>query len=518
MLNAQIKSRLRAFFAKMIPTGRVTVMNPWAEQASMTERLDVERVHEIIESAKSGDPRDLFSLYRDIITSDSHLQSEFAKRKLAVLGDTLAVVPKDKKNPDDVVAAKVITDMIDSLKVPDPGNVASCSWIRACSHLMDSILWPVAAVEKVFRPSSKPGLRYELSELVAVPHFLLTYVPNQEDATGLMKVREVNNFGYPTGMTTEVDGNRYIIHRGHLLTTHDLWGGPMRSILFWWLLGTMNREWWGRFLERYGSPFLLGKYDQGDDASRSILERAFGYAVKIGGLVVSRNTEVELVQAASSQSADGYEKFIRLCNEEKSKLVVGQILSADSKSTGLGSGVANQHGKVRDDIRQFDSIMLAETIDVQLCAQYLRINGIPGRVKLLWGSVSPEEKQALGDMLVSLKQAGLEPADDAIEAISEEVGFEVRRSMTPSLTAPGVTSLSSSGLIDPTDTLAANGAAKLSRTFRGSLAPVRRIILLSSSPDDLQKRLSEFYSDWAPDQVAEVIDQALLAFAANGIK
>jgi len=132
MLNAKIKSRLRAFFAKMIPTGRVTVMNPWAEQASMTERLDVERVHEIIEAAKSGDPRDLFSLYRDIITSDSHLQSEFAKRKLAVLGDTLAVIPKEKKNPDDVLAAKVITDMIDSLKVPDPGNVASCSWLRAC--------------------------------------------------------------------------------------------------------------------------------------------------------------------------------------------------------------------------------------------------------------------------------------------------------------------------------------------------------------------------------------------------
>jgi len=119
-------------------------------------------------------------------------------------------------------------------------------------------------------------------------------------------------------------------------------------------------------------------------------------------------------------------------------------------------------------------------------------------------------------MLVSLKQAGLEPADDAIEAISEEVGFEVRRSAAP--TTPGVMTLSASGLIDPTDTLSANGAAKLSRTFRGSLAPVRRIILLSSSPDDLKKRLSEFYSDWAPDQVAEVIDQALLAFSANGIK
>jgi phage gp29-like protein len=516
-----MRQRMQAFLARWIPTNRITVQNPWADQPSITQHLSAERVQEIIQSAQAGDPRDLFALYRDIVLTDSHIQAELNKRKLAVIGDALTVTPKDKKNPDDVVAAKVINDLIEDLTVPDPADPASCSWLRACIHLMDSTLFPVAVVEKVFTPSEKPGLRFQLKQLIAVPHYLLTYVTNQEDFTGLLKIREVNNLGINTGVTNEVDTFRYIVHRGNMLTAHDVWGGPMRAVVFWWLLSTMDREWWARFLERYGSPFIVGKYNQGDDASRSVLERAFSYAVKIGGLVITKDTQVELMQASSSQSGDGYEKFIRICNEEKSKLILGQTLSAESRNTGLGSGIAKQHGNVRDDYRQFDAKMLASVMEEQLFKQYLQINQLPGRVKLLWGSVGNDEKESLGNILVDLKQAGLEPADEALENISELLGFQVQRApASPSSPMPSMAlhALAARGELptDLVDLVAANGSAKLARTFRGSLAPVRKMILASASPADLEKKLREFYADWDPDQVAEVVDQALVAFAANG--
>ena len=521
MLIDIMRQRLRTYFQSLISTTRATVVNPWAEQESITEQISADRVHSIIQSAKGGDPRDLFALYRDIIISDNHLQTELNKRKLAVLGDTLTVAPRDKKNPDDVAAAGIIDDMIKDLSAVDPQDVSSCSWIRACSHLLDSTMWPVSVVEKVFKPSMKPGLQFELAELVAVPYTLLTYIANSEDMAGALKIRETTEIGYPTGTTHDVDPAKYIIHRGHLLTTHDIWGGPMRSILFWWLLGTMTREWWGRYLERYGSGFLVGHYPKGDDQSRRVLERAFSYAVKIGGLVVTKDTEVEVMQAASAQSAEGYEKFIRLCNEEKSKLVIGQVLSAEARSTGLGSGLAKQHGKVRDDYKEFDARVLAETLVNQLVTQFLKINNLPGRVKLLWGSVGTDEKAALGDFLLSLKQAGLEPADDAIEGLSEEAGFALRRAASPSALPGGsmaLHALAARGDLpaDLVDLVAANGSAKLARTFRGSLAPVRRMILLSASPQDLERKLREFYADWDPEKVADVVDEALIAFAANG--
>ena len=520
MLTDIIKQRIAAYFSKIIPQKRVTVINPWADQPTMTERISAERVQEIIQSAQAGDPRDLYALYRDIVLTDSHVQSEMNKRKLAVIGDALTIAPKDKKNPDDVAAAKVINDLVEDMSVPNPDDPSSCSWLRACSHLMDSTMFPVSVVEKIFRPANDPSLRYELNELIGVPHSLLTYVTNQQDFTGLLKIREVNDLGMPTGKTIEVDPDRYIVHRGHLLTCHDVWGGPMRAVIFWWLLSTMDREWWARFLEKYGSPFLLGKYNQGDNSSRSVLERAFSYAVKIGGLVVTKDTEVSLVQAAGSQNAEGYEKFLRLCNEEKSKLILGQTLSAESRNTGLGSGVAKGHAQVRDDYRQYDAKMLAATMEEQLFKQYLRINGIPGRVKLLWGSVGTEEKESLGTILVNLKQGGLEPADEALENISELLGFQVQRSPDATTQTPGMAlhALASRGDLpgDLVDLVAANGSAKLARTFRGSLAPVRRMILLSSSPQDLERKIKDFYADWDPTRIADVVDEALVAFAANG--
>ena len=46
--------------------------------------------------------------------TDSRLQNELGKRKLAVLGDTLSVQARDKKLPDDVRAKEEIEAMIEA--------------------------------------------------------------------------------------------------------------------------------------------------------------------------------------------------------------------------------------------------------------------------------------------------------------------------------------------------------------------------------------------------------------------
>ena len=111
----------------------------------------------------------------------------------------------------------------------------------------------------------------------------------------------------------------------------------MRSLVFWWFFGAMDRESWARFIDRYGSP--LGKYDQADDESRTVLERAFNQATKLFGVVISKETEVELMQASAAPTGEAFEKFHDIACREKSKLIVGQTGSQNTKSTGLGSGV-----------------------------------------------------------------------------------------------------------------------------------------------------------------------------------
>jgi phage gp29-like protein len=140
-------------------------------------------------------------------------------------------------------------------------------------------------------------------------------------------------------------------------------------------------------------------------------------------LVVSKNTEVEIKQAASSQSGDAYEKFLTICQREKSKLIVGHSMISEAQPTGLGSGQDKGAEGVRQDIRQFDALMLGATLRQQLFGQLLWINGRRGRPpKVLWGSAT-EEAKTNGALLSSLAQAGLTPTDEALGVLSERVGF-----------------------------------------------------------------------------------------------
>lgn len=67
------------------------------------------------------------------------------------------------------------------------------------------------------------------------------------------------------------------------------------------------------------------------------------------------------------------------------------------------------------------------------------------------------------------------------------------------------------------DPVAREAAADLAQAFRGSLAPVRRIILESRSSKECEQRLRLFYADWKPDRIAPLVEQALSAYATNGI-
>lgn len=397
-----------------------TTYNLRTEPPSIAQHLDIEYIYNITQQAESGYTRDLFSLYRDLIISDSHTQGEIAKRKLAVMGDRWTIHPWDKQKEADKQAAYAIEELIHNCK----------SWKEACIHLLDATLYPVAIVEKVYAPTSNG---YKLKSLVPVPHYLLDYT------TGTMRISDVDpQTGTILSTSREPDPERYIIHRGHLLSTPDNWGGPMRSIIYWWLLGNMTRDWWSRFLDRYGSPFIIGHYPQGDDKSRNVLRGAFSLATKLGGLVVTEKTRVEIQQAATATTGDAYEKFITLCNREKSKLILGQTLSAEAQATGMNSGVSDIQEGVRQDIRMWDAASLAETIRTELFDQYLKINGHTqaSTPTITWGSISIKELKAKADTLVALKQAGLEPTDDEIGIISEEYGISLQRAPAP--VSPGL--------------------------------------------------------------------------------
>lgn len=502
-----LKKQLVDFFRSLIPMSRITRFDIRSMTAALAHTLTADDVHGIFRQAEAGDTTRLFALYRDILLSHSHLQGQLATRKLAVLGDVMQVKPFRKKDSVDVAIAEALANIGSH---PD--------WTAACNHLLDATLWPVAVVEKVYKPSEVAGLAYELARLVPVPHDLLDF------RNGRLQIKDVDDAGRPLSTLHDPDSSRYIVHRGHLLTVPDNWGGPMRSLVFWWLLGTMDREWWARFLDRYGSPFVVGRYQSGDDDSRSVLMAAFSLATKLGGLVVTSETEVEIKQAAVSDAGDAFEKFHGICNREISKLILGQTISADAQATGMGSGVADAQESVRQDIRQFDAKTLGATMTTQLAAQFVRINGLKGNPPLfVWGMVSPIELKATADYLASLKGAGLRVADAGIETLSERGGLPLERDESASggIGNPfqpfTVRAFSADGRrVADLDEIARDAAATLSHTLGRHFAPVRRLILDAKTPDEAIAGVQAYCVKLDSRDAAKVIEEVLMSYAANG--
>ena len=470
------------------------------EPESLLPGITANRLMGILSAAETGDVIDLFSLYRDVMATDSHIANEFSKRKAAVLGDPVNVRPWNAKTPVDVEAAQFCAPLLESQAFSD-----------AQSWLLNATLWPVAVAEKIFEPTADG---FVLSGIVAVPYQLIDY------RKGKLQILSADPETHlpVNGSGVDPDPERYIIHRGHTLPVPDYWGGPFRGLLFWWLLRTMSRQWWAQFIERFGQPFFKGRYS--DNEGRNILHQAFAMANKLGGIAISKKTEVEIVQTATADTSNSHQQFIQLCNDEISKAIVGQTLSSTPAPTGeIGGGTANLQGDVREDLRRMDARRLAQTVRSQLLAQHLRINGKPGNApRLAFGSEDAAATKSKVTMIKDLYAAGLEPTYEGVSRLSEETGISLQRHAMPaSVPASGLSAVPLAAAA-PAQLPPDGGDAALADAFTGRYAPLRDIILNSSGVEDCIRRTKEWLSQHKTTRSADVLEQVLAAYAASGIR
>lgn len=382
--------------------------------------LSADRLSSIVHLSECGSSSALFRLVRSCLLHDAHVQAEFFKRKNAVLGDPLTIQPWDPDVQADVEAAAACEKLLAAIP----------SLQAALSHLLDATIYPLSLVEKCFGPAdpSNPdlGRRTALVDLVPVPYRLVAWDSDGNPTVDPSEdIRPIDGF---RADLAPLDPDRFILHRGHLIQAPDRFGGPLRAILWLWLLSSMSITWWARHLERYGSPFIVGHYDDSSsDHDRHVLEAAISYSQQLGGLVVSSGSSIDLKEAASA-GTPGFEAFRAACRAEISRLILGQTLSSTASPTGIGSGAANLQADVRQDIRRFDARLLSETIRSQLLAPWLALNGYAGRPPVVtFAEDTTEEVARTAEVLGKLAGAGLEPADDALPTLSERIGFPIRR-------------------------------------------------------------------------------------------
>ena len=582
------------------PVAASRPLSPRGELGNLSANATAASVAAAIRAAEAGDVTNLFRLYRDSLLGDDLVQGCLNTRKLAVLAQPLAVMPKRRNHPDDLAAVAAVNRAIQDCD----------NWHDALGAMMDSCLWPVSVLEKVYGPAGdpetegEPRLTWTLRRLEPVNPALLCFrhgyqggkaegrrqneetwagksdsvsqlaignrqlamagePPSFEPWLRLWPVNDAGQITWDHEAATRLEPARHVVYRGHLLTGfRDNWGGPMRAVLGWWLLRGLAREWWGRFQERYGSPFPVGKTNMQDAGAVAFLQEAFSLSTKIGGMVIGQDDTVELVQAANTGGAEGYRLWNQTCNDAISRAITG--IEPSANPAGLNAGASNKAENVREDVRMFDQLKLGQALERQLFGQFLKINGLPGRVKLSFGGLSDADAAQFAGTLNTLSQAGFEPEDAAMPTLNDRLGMAVRRKAAPLPMAgesgkqkaesrnptgetdaedaegdgeDGVSKIEDgedkpatlraaapashqpsavSNQPDPTDAVVRARGAALAQAYRGAMAPFRQAVLASTSREDCLARLQVLYADWPVERLAAEMETALQLAAAAG--
>lgn len=123
-------------------------------------------------------------------------------------------------------------------------------------------------------------------------------------------------------------------------------------------------KFWVTFTEKYGMPYLIGKYARGTEQKEidrilDNLENMIQDAVA----AIPDDSSVEILEAGGKgASADIFEKLLQYCNAEISKAISGQTLTTEVGSSG-SYAAANTHKEVLQDIVESGARMIESALN-----------------------------------------------------------------------------------------------------------------------------------------------------------
>ncbi|HMW55141.1 DUF935 domain-containing protein [Accumulibacter sp.] len=356
-------------------------------------------------AADQGDLLNQHRLFAEMEDTDAHLSGEIGKRKLALLTLDWDIVPpprataQEKKHADWL--KETLTDAVDPLD----------DLILA---LMDGPGHGFAAVELAWSRAGRewlPGFLPRPQDWFCLPRSLDTL----RLADGSAEGSEL----WPFGWVKHVHGAAKTGALGRL--------GLYRALLRPWLYKQYSVGDLAEFIEAYGLPFILGRYNDkaSEDEKASLLQAVvdLGHDARA---IMPAQMSIEIQKVTSGGDGVPHLALIDWCERAESKLILGQVLSAEAKATGLGSGVAQVHNDVRHDILESDARRIGATLTRDLCYPLLAINwgleSLSRCPRLVFDTSQPEDLTAYADALPKLVQQGLRIS---VEWVHERLGIPI---------------------------------------------------------------------------------------------
>ncbi len=497
--------------------------------------LSPAKVASTLRAADDGDLWAQHRLFSDMEERDAHLYAEMGKRTRAPLCLDWTIEPPRRPTAAEKASAEWLTEILTDAADPFEDLLVAC---------MDAVGHGFAAVE----------LEWDRSGGDLLPAFH----PRPQEWFRLdrnrreLRLRDASADGAPLqpfGWITHTYGQAKTGYLGRM--------GLHRVLVWPFLYKAFSIGDFAEFLETFGLPLITGKYGAGaTDNEKASLLRAVTALGHDARAIMPAEMELEIQSVTASGASSPHLAMVDWAERSQSKAILGQTMSAEAKSTGIGSGNADLHDQVRQDILKADARQLAATITRDLLYPLLALNrgGIDSLARcprLIFDTSEPEDLAAYADSLPKLVAAGMTripvswvheklripeaaddeptlgtkqaaaepPADHATDPAPDQAADPEADQETdppPAALAALAASARQAAERDALDELADLMGDEWQPTVDALLSPVDRLAAEATTLEEFRDRLPEVIGAMDPAAVADLIARGLFAAYVAG--
>lgn len=472
------------------------------------------RLARILEEAERGSLLAQVDLFDDIEEKDAHVFSELSKRRRALLGLDWQIVPPRNATATEKREAEQVSEIFEELDLSE--IILDMADAIGKSYSLLEITWTREGGEWMPALQLQPQRWFQL--------------PANQPYTDELRLR--NNT--PDGEALQPFG--WVTHL-HKARPGYLARSGLGRILAWpFLFKNYSVRDLAEFLEIYGLPLRIGTYPAGaSDREKATLLRAVMNIGHSAAGIIPQGMEIDFKEAAKGQ-ADPYKVMLDWCERSESKAIVGQTLSAEAQSTGMGSGVADLQGDVRRDLMVSDAHQIAATLtrDLVFPVAMLNIATVSDRRRSPRFEFLTQESDDLKTMAAALPRlskvmripAGW--AYDRLQIPAPEDGEEVLGESSragdavPPTPTPAKVALRSDGGQPPAaeqtvpQQQAEQLADKAAPAVHDWIDSIQQLVEKANSLEEIRDGLMDLYPDMSLDDYAAAMQKALAAAELAG--
>ena len=343
--------------------------------------------------ARAGNQQAYIQIADNMERGDTNYFAALQVRKLAVSHLDYAIQPVDE-SPEEL---RIADDVRAAVFTPEFGQVFFDAMDALSKNFsVCEIMWDTS--EKQWRPI---GYKYRKPSWFFWDHETLSEL-------------KLDNGTYDGEQLVPY---KYLIHTPKIFSGHPLAGGLARIAAIHYMLKGFAIKNWVAFMEVFGMPIRVGKYDRSaGEKDKKDLRRAVIDIGSDAAAIIPKEMEIEFVRPTGSGFAGSDQLFLDFCEWSDRKVtqaVLGQTLTADQGGSYAQSETKN---RVRVDLLEADGRSLSYSIWNQIIRAYVDLNyGRRRRYPTFFlNTETPEDLRTLATILPVVVDRGLPVAYDTI--------------------------------------------------------------------------------------------------------